>query len=136
MIFNFCEGEGKCLIQCKCVCTSKCECVHKNHNGYCPNNCCELIPCRNNDLCNNKMPLWILYEHNGLCDTCFVQMGKHEYINESVEECPICLTESTMIKLECNHLLCNECWYNITLHSENDENKDFVPECPMCRNKN
>ena len=40
------------------------------------------------------------------------------------------------IKLDCNHLLCNECWYNITLNSENDEKKDFSPECPICRNKN
>lgn len=130
-----CDGDGKCLIPCPCDCPSKCKCIHKNHYGWCPNTCCELIECRNFDDCRNKMPLWILKECNGLCNECFVQMGTHELTN-IVQECPICFEESNMIKLSCNHLLCNKCWYDITLNSCLDITKNFIPECPLCRNKN
>ena len=44
-------------------------------------------------------------------------LGKvHEFTN-IVLECPICFEESNMIKLSCSHLLCNKCWYDITLNS-------------------
>ena len=76
-----------------------------------------------------------LKECNGLCNDCYVQMGIHEFTN-TVQECPICFEESIMIKLSCSHLLCNKCWYDITLNSCLDITKDFIPECPLCRNKN
>ena len=59
---KICDGDGKCLIPCPCDCPAKCKCIHKNHYGWCPNTCCELIECRNFDDCRNKMPLWILKE--------------------------------------------------------------------------
>ena len=135
IFFKKCDGTGKCLKPCNCKCKSICTCIHKYHNGYCPNNCCNLIECRNYDYCLKKMPLWILMEYKGLCDTCHVQMGEHELLNKK-DECPVCFEDSTLVKLSCGHLLCNECWYNITYSSINDLKKNFVPECPICRNKN
>ena len=133
--FNKCSGDGSCLIPCPCKCSSECKCVHKNHYGYCPNSCCELIHCSNFDLCNSKMPFWILKECNGLCNTCYVQMGNHKLTNIT-QECAICFEDAVMIELECKHQLCNDCWYNITLAASIDETKQFTPECPLCRSKN
>ena len=62
-------------------------------------------------------------------------MGEHTLTNK-FQECPICLIDSVMIELKCGHEICNDCWYNMTLIAENDETKDFIPECPMCRRKN
>jgi len=133
-----CFGNGKCLIPCECTCFNKtknkffdiCICGHKNHNGYCPSDCCILIECRNHKKCETKLPQWIINCHKGLCDTCSVQMGSHTYLN-SVEECNICLEWKQMIKLQCNHHICNDCWYDITL----DSNEEYVL-CPFCRSKN
>jgi len=133
--FKYCNGEGMCLNACPCTCSNECKCEHKDHDGYCPNFCCELVHCRNYDYCGYKMPLWILKDCNGLCNTCYVQMGEHNMTN-IIEECPICLEDSPIIKLSCNHELCNDCWYNITRESCLDEKKEFIPECPLCRGKN
>lgn len=133
--FKKCSGDGSCLIPCPCKCSNECKCVHKNHYGYCPNSCCELIHCRNFELCSSKMPLWILKECNGLCNTCYVQMGNHKLTNIT-QECAICFENAVMIELECKHQLCNDCWYNITLSACIDETKEFTPECPLCRSKN
>lgn len=130
-----CTGDGYCLLPYSCKYVNKN--INNDNNQYYHyvNKCCQLIECRNLDYCNNKMPLWLLKEYNGLCDTCFIQMGDHTLINK-IEECPICLEDSTMVKLKCNHLICNDCWFNITLTASLDQSKDFTPECPICRNKN
>ncbi len=50
-----CNGNGECLTQCECECYNEetdeynevCVCGHREHNGYCPSNCCVPIECRN-----------------------------------------------------------------------------------------
>ena len=129
--------NGECLKQCFCECYNEetdqynelCVCVHREHNGYCPSNCCMPIECRNYKYCNEKIPEWV-FCHNGMCMNCAVKMGKHTYTNE-VEVCCVCLENKIMLKLKCNHVVCNDCWYNIT--KQDDGNN---PLCPLCRNLN
>jgi len=93
---SFCNGE--CLTQCECECYNEetdeynelCVCGHREHNGYCPSNCCMPIQCRNYKYCNEKIPKRVLVCHNGMCINCAVQMGKHIYTDE-VEDCCVCL---------------------------------------------
>lgn len=104
---------------------------NKKHN----NDNDDLIECRNFDYCKNKMKFWILKDYKGLCDECYIQMGDH-YLTNNIMECPICLNDLEMVKLKCNHEICNNCWYEISLAATLDETKNFVPECPLCRGKN
>jgi len=137
-IENNCNGNGKCLKQCKCICKKTkvntlfdfCKCDHQNHQGYCPTHCCNLIKCRNYDKCNIKLPQWIIDCHKGVCDNCFVQMGIHDYL-ELKEECNICFEIKNMLKLQCGHNICNDCWFDITYTSD-----DIYVLCPFCRSKN
>ena len=55
--FKECSGDGSCLKPCPCKCSNECKCEHKDHNGYCPNYCCELVTCRNFDYCNQVLNL-------------------------------------------------------------------------------
>ena len=62
-----CLGNGKCFKKCDCKCFDGeeddpddvedrfCNCEHRDHNGYCPTNCCQLINCRNFLNCNKKV---------------------------------------------------------------------------------
>lgn len=73
-----------------------------------------------------------------MCMNCAVQMGKHIYTNQ-VEECCVCLENKIMLILNCNHKVCNDCWYHITNYEiEYDEdgfqNEKQKPLCPLCRN--
>ncbi len=139
-----CDGTGHCLIllQCDCECYNEetkeynelCICGHREHNGYCPSNCCILFECRNYKFCNVKQPQCILWCDNGMCRGCAVQMGRHTITN-IIEECCVCLENKNMIILKCNHKVCNDCWYNITNDGfDTDERKP--PLCPLCRNLN
>ena len=109
-----CNGTGECLIQCECECYNEetyeynelCVCGHREHNGYCPSNCCMPIECRNYKYCNTKQPKWVSFCHNGMCMNCAVQMGKHTHTNQ-VEDCCVCLENKIMIILKCNHKVCN-----------------------------
>lgn len=136
-----CNGSGECLRQCECECYNKktnkynkiCLCGHREHNGYCPTNCCVPIECRNYKFCNKKLPQQILWCHNGMCINCAIQMGKHTITN-IIEECCVCLENKIMIILKCNHKICNDCWYNIT--NKGFETNEQNPLCPLCRNLN
>ena len=88
------------------------------------------IECRNYKYCNKKIPEWVSFCHNGMCMNCAVQMGKHTYTNE-LEDCCVCLENKIMLKLKCNHVVCNDCWYNIT--KQGDGNNTL---CQLCRNLN
>ncbi len=138
---SLCNGNGECLNQCECECYNEetdeynevCVCGHREHNGYCPSNCCVPIECRNYKYCNVKQPKWVSFCHNGMCMNCAVQMGKHTHTNK-VEDCCVCLENKIMIILKCNHKVCNDCWYNIT--KEGFGNNEHNPLCPLCRNLN
>jgi len=136
-INNSCSGNGICINNCECYCKNICTCGHYEHNGYCLSKECSCVlqECRNIKFCKTKMPQWILDCHNGLCDKCLVQMGNHIKTN-IVQECPICFEDKRMIKLQCNHFLCNECWYSITKEVLSKENIEEYVECPICRSKN
>ena len=54
-------------------------------------------------------------------------------IDETVS-CPVCLENKNIIILNCNHKICNECWYIITEKGNDDYNYKSV--CPLCRNLN
>jgi hypothetical protein len=48
-----------------------------------------------------------------MCVDCAIQMGPHS-TTDIILECIVCLISKNMIKLKCNHLICNDCWYRIT----------------------
>jgi len=136
-----CNGNGECLIQCECECYDKetdevlelCVCGHREHNGYCPSNCCSPIECINYKYCNVKLPKWVTFCNNGKCINCDVKYGKHT-ISNKVEECCVCFENKILISLKCNHRVCNDCWNNITNNIfKSNEGK---PLCPLCRNVN
>jgi len=136
--------NGDCLNQCECECYNEeteeynevCVCGHREHNGYCPSNCCNPVECRNYKFCNIKQPKWVSNCHNGMCMNCDIQMGKHKYTNQ-IEECCVCLENKIMITLKCNHTVCNDCWYKITKKGfGDDEPEEYNPLCPLCRNLN
>lgn len=133
-----CDGNGDCLIQCECECYNEekdeykyvCVCGHRDHEGYCPTNCCSPVQCRNYKLCNKKIPNWIVLCHNGMDINCAIQMGPHKFTT-IIEDCCVCFDNKVMIILKCNHKVCNDCWFNIT--------KGFGIRkhvCPLCRNPN
>jgi hypothetical protein len=136
-----CEGNGECLKQCMCFCYDEeteeyyenCTCGHREHNGYCPSTCCMPVECRNYKYCNERLPKWALYCHNGMCINCVIQMGKHKFTNQ-LEDCCVCLENKPMLILKCDHKVCNDCWCNITQNKfDTDDNN---PKCPLCRNIN
>ena len=131
-----CNGNGECLMQCDCECFNKetdeydeiCVCGHREHNGYCPSNCCELVKCRNYEYCGEKLPKWVTYCHNGMSMSCAAKMGTHK-TTDTADDCPVCLENKNMILLNCNHKVCNDCWYKIT-----EVNATLT--CPLCRYQN
>jgi hypothetical protein len=145
-----CQGNGKCYKKCDCECFEGeeddddeapdrvCSCVHKEHFGFCPNDCqyaCSLIECRNFEYCGAKSPKW-LHEYNyKMCINCVIKMGPHEN-SKHIEECPVCFIEKEMNVLKCGHKICNKCWYIITDIGYNNIKGNFNPACPLCRNKN
>jgi hypothetical protein len=115
------------MVSCKCICSGDGQCLTKWDCHFCRLPvCCSLIECRNFKYCHLKHPRWISDLHNGLCIKCSVQMGQHIYTNK-VKECCVCLKNNIMLILKCNHMVCNDCWYNIT-------KKDlYNPSlCPLC----
>jgi hypothetical protein len=138
-----CNGDGTCLYQCACECYDEntgqpleCTCGHRQHDGYCPSECCVPIECRNVAQCLEKAPQRYLNCHNGMCVNCAIQMGPHKLTTE-VEECICCLENKTMLMLKCNHKICNECWYRITREGFGDEDdRTYRPLCSLCRNRN
>ncbi len=154
-----CNGNGECLRQCGCECYDSetdedyeiCTCGHREHMvnnySYCPSNCCVMIECRNYKYCKEKEPKWLLDCNNGMSVACAAQMGPHK-ITDQIEECCVCLENKKMIMLKCNHKICNDCWYNITVinypnnanntnntNNDDDETDEETKEniCPMCR---
>lgn len=136
-----CNGDGNCLMQCFCDCYNKkieeyyelCVCGHREHNGYCPSNCCYLIECKNYKNCKMKLPKWVLLCSNDMCINCDIQMGKTTYLNQ-LEECCVCLENKNMLILKCKHKICNDCWYNIS--KPVFQSLDKQSRCPLCRNVN
>jgi hypothetical protein len=117
------ECKGRCLISC----------VHKNHNGYCPNECCEPQKCL---YCTKTRPQYLLDKNNFMSSDCNHEMrpilGQHQNTNE-IEECPVCLQDKNMTVLQCNHKICNGCWYTIALDKYKNAESRL---CPLCRNIN
>jgi Zinc finger, C3HC4 type (RING finger) len=74
--------------------------------------------------------------HNGMCVNCAVQLGPHKKLI-SMQDCPVCLENKTMLALKCDHEICNKCWFTITNKGFGDDNEeDYRPLCPLCRNMN
>jgi hypothetical protein len=66
-----------------------------------------------------RQPKWVSEIHNGMCMNCAAQMGP-------IFECPVCLENKNIIILNCNHKICNECWYIITEKGNDDYNYKSV----------
>ncbi len=132
---SLCDGDGKCLKQCCCNCYDEeiCDCSHRQHNGYCPSDCCMPVECKNYKYCGVKQPKWISDCHNNMCINCVVQMGKH-IVTKQIKKCCVCLEKSIMLKLECGHHICGECWYKITKEGlgTNECNSQYL----LCRKLN
>ena len=138
---SVCKKNGECLQSCMCDCydenadkyLDECVCGHREHNGYCPSSCCQLVECRNHKFCGQGCPQWVADCNYGVCMDCAIQMGKHVYTNQIVD-CCVCLENKKMIVLKCNHKVCNDCWFKITIYEvENTVRRSL---CPLCRNLN
>ncbi len=144
-----CSGNGKCFeaFSCECNCFEDCECdfdsececehlsdcfyienpIHKNCTIYCKyqNNCCSLVKCGNEFFCKNNIPKFVFDKNGGICDGCYLQVGKITDTNR-VEECDICFESKKIISLECGHPLCADCHENWCKANEDRP-------CPFCR---
>lgn len=137
-----CHGKGECLKQCICKCHDKqgnmwlvCKCGHRQHCGWCnttPFKCCAPRECRNFKYCNVKLPQYLFESNHGMCVECISQMGEHT-MTIVMDECSVCLENKYMIKLMCDHMLCNECWYIITRDALAS---NVYAKCPLCRHVN
>ena len=139
----YCNGDGSCLMKCNCICYNKetgkedemCVCSHREHNGYCPNNCCVMIKCMNHVSCTSMKPKWIFDYHNGFCINCHFKFTKYKSTN-IINVCPICLENKNMILLNCKHKMCEECWDNITKKGFSICEKEYITLCTLCRDSN
>jgi len=124
-----CLGDGKCIKKCYCELCSNINNLNKKYHGYVYSryNCCVLVECRCYDFCKKKLPQYIL-NYNELCYDCEQQLGNHNQTN-IIDICCVCLYEKNMLKLSCNHIICNNCWYKITENS-------IEKKCPLCRYDN
>jgi hypothetical protein len=137
-----CDSDGSCIVQCLCECYNEeidkyneiCVCGHREHNGFCYSLCCNPIECRNYKYCNQKLPKWILNCFSGLCSDCAINLGAHKLTN-TIDNCPVCFENKSMIKLKCKHLVCNDCWY-IIANKKNEDYTQALATCPLCRNIN
>lgn len=144
-----CSGDGKCFKAfvceckcfeyCKCDFDSECECdhlndcfyinnpIHKNCVVYCrySNNCCSLVKCENEFFCNNSIPRFVYDRNDGLCDGCYLQVGKIKD-TKNFDDCNICFEKEKIISLNCNHTLCMTCYEK---WCETNEDRP----CPFCR---
>jgi len=153
-----CGGDGMCLlaVQCECECYDEesgvdfevCVCGHREHDGYCPTNCCVPVQCRNYECCKKKLPLCVTRCHNGMCMSCAVLLGPHTFTDE-VDECCVCLDTKQMLVLQkCKHKTCYNCWSKIAQvdvrYSLMEEEREIWDEynfwdtrrCPLCRSEN
>ena len=117
--------------------TEKKCCLLAYYNKEEANYKCQLYKCRNFIKCNEMIPMCVLKSENNLCIDCNVMMGKHT-VSDIEKECPVCLTTKAMLILKCNHNICNNCWYSITVIGYDSDNEDNIynPLCPLCRNYN
>lgn len=144
-----CFGNGKCFeaFNCECNCFDDCDCdfegdcdcehlsdcfyienpIHINCVVYCKfqNSCCSLVKCENSFFCKNNIPRFVFDKNNGLCDGCYLQVGKITDTNR-IDECNICFESKKIISLECGHPLCIDC------HENWCEANEERP-CPFCR---
>ena len=58
---------------------------------------------------------------------------------QSVKRCPVCLTDSSNVVLDCGHILCRNCWSGIVVRSTTTVYIDDSPrtwintQCPICK---
>jgi len=129
-----CTGDGTCLYRCDCECydentgeqDEECTCGHRQHDGYCPSECCVPIECRNYPQCLENGPQWYLTSHNGMCVNCAVQFGPYKRTTQN-EVCIACLERKTILALTCDHKFCTDCWYRFVR-----EDEDTRTRCPLC----
>jgi hypothetical protein len=53
---------------------------------------------------------------------CAAQMGPHKYIG-NISECCLCLENNNILLINCDHKICSDCWFKLTL---------IIPLCPVC----
>jgi hypothetical protein len=124
-----CECNNYCIHH--CTCTHKENCLHKNCNldEYCEIESeyhCELKKCFN-FYCNKKLPQWVLDCSRGCCRNCDMNYGPITL--DIIENCPICLKNKQLIKTDCNHIFCFNC-YKLYCHQHINRT------CPICRKQN
>lgn len=135
-----CDGDQNCLVQCDCICEEICDgvciCGHRDHGGYCIFNmpCCQPLQCRHYDYCHQytRKPFDEIY--NGFCCGCVAMVGRN-IVTQERDECPICFENKHMIKLKCQHMICDDCLCQIRIHKDNTSGI-LYPQCPLCRNVN
>jgi len=86
-----------------------------------------MIECHNYSFCNTKDKDFLIEQYGGTCDNCWKYFGHINNINEN-KECNICNEAKNIIKLQCNHEMCYDCWKKIA-----DDHHNVPTKCPFCR---
>jgi len=93
----------------------------------CDASLCPIEKCVLYDFCSTKMNSGLLQK--GMCPDCYSKYGKL-VITSIITICDICLTKKTMVVMECKHLFCLECIFE--LFDEVYKPKNVCIKCPVC----
>ena len=134
-----CTGDGTCLMRCVCDCADDDEsCMHCEHydgSGWCPSvDGCVGYECINYAYCSVTDSQCGLESRGGICVHCEDQLGPSRLSTSRIEECFVCREQTRMLLLQCNHVVCVECWYIMTEATDDDNDND--KRCPVCRTPN
>ena len=141
-----CDGDGKCLTQCKCSYlkgSNDCHCYNYEH-GHLKNDTtrfciinikcnfkCVLKDCATIEYCGDAYPAWYYKTPNltsgEQCNYCGMFKVKFPKIKGN---CNICNDDKFLIETYCNHRFCLDCLIQI-----NPEKDEMDNPCPICRER-
>jgi len=74
---------------------------------------CKPLKCPNFDVCKQLLPEAFFGCYGGRCYDCNLYLGRNLEHGGSTEECPVCLEEAFLYKLDCNHICCAFCIHKL-----------------------
>jgi hypothetical protein len=138
---NTCSGNGICLKLCFCKCTGKCLCTHGEHldisednrnYNYCQTQCihnCKLVKCNHFKHCREKFPYFYFNIHHK--ENAHSDIPHNAFLHIEMN-CPICKDIRYMMQLECNHIVCFDCYQKII---NDDSDIYYYSRCKICSKK-